>query len=102
MGQSVSLVFKVVPFQLDLEKVITRADTIGFRFSPVMSPLNLDKLQSWIDKGRIDPSKPITLKELVESRCLHGTPKHGVKILAKVGMANISGFLTQEHKSHFI
>ncbi|KAL0635013.1 YmL10 [Maublancomyces gigas] len=53
------------------------------QFSPVMSPLNLDKLQSWIDKGRIDPSKPITLKELVESRCLHGTPKNGVKILAK-------------------
>lgn len=49
-----------------------------------MSPLNLDKLQSWINQGRIDPSKPITLKELVESRCLHGTPKDGVKILAKV------------------
>lgn len=67
-----------------------------------MSPLNLDKLQSWIDKGRIDPLKPITLKELVESRCLHGTPKHGVKILAKVGVANISGALTQEHESHLL
>lgn len=57
-----------------------------------MSPLNLDKLQSWIDKGRINPSKPITLKELVESRCLHGTPKHGVKILAKVTIASLPRF----------
>lgn len=59
------------------------------RYSPVMSPLNLGTLQSWIDQGRIDPSKPITLKELVESRCLHGI-KDGVKILAKVNRTNCS------------
>lgn len=67
-----------------------------------MSPLNLDKLQSWIDKGRIDPSKPITLKELVESRCLHGTPKNGVKILAKVKIASLSCYPTQEQKSNLL
>jgi large subunit ribosomal protein L15 len=53
-----------------------------YRFSVEMSPINLDKIQSWIDQGRLDPSKPITLKELVESRCLHGI-KDGVKLLAR-------------------
>jgi large subunit ribosomal protein L15 len=47
-----------------------------------MSPINLDRIQSWIDQGRLDPTKPITLKELVESRCLHGI-KDGVKLLAR-------------------
>ncbi|KAI9770384.1 MAG: YmL10 [Geoglossum simile] len=51
-------------------------------FSVEMSVLNLDKLQSWIDQGRLDPSKPITLKELIESRCLHGI-KDGVKLLGR-------------------
>ncbi|KAI9837304.1 MAG: hypothetical protein M1819_000378 [Sarea resinae] len=51
-------------------------------FSVDMSPLNVDRLQSWIDQGRLDPSKPITLKELNDSRCLHGV-KDGVKLLAR-------------------
>jgi large subunit ribosomal protein L15 len=45
--------------------------------------LNLDRLQLWIDQGRIDPKKPITLRELNSSRCTHGL-KDGVKLLAKV------------------
>ncbi|CCU75176.1 50S ribosomal subunit protein L15 [Blumeria hordei DH14] len=51
-------------------------------FSPEMSRVNLDRIQSWIDQGRIDPSKLITLKELVQSRCIHGI-KDGVKLLAR-------------------
>lgn len=47
-----------------------------------MSRVNLDRIQHWIDQGRIDPSKQITPKELVESRCIHGI-KDGVKILAR-------------------
>jgi large subunit ribosomal protein L15 len=47
-----------------------------------MSPVNLDRIQSWIDQGRLDPSKPITMKELNDSRCLHGV-KDGVKLLAR-------------------
>ncbi|KAL8286449.1 hypothetical protein RQP46_004466 [Phenoliferia psychrophenolica] len=46
-----------------------------------MTPLNLDRLQHWIDRGLIDPTKPITMKELFETRCVHGI-KHGVKLLA--------------------
>lgn len=47
-----------------------------------MSPINLDRIQQWIDAGRLDPSKPITVKELAKSRCLHGV-KDGVKLLAR-------------------
>ena len=51
-------------------------------FSVEMSPINLNRIQQWIDQGRLDPTKPITLKELADSRCLHGV-KDGVKLLAK-------------------
>ncbi|KAL2429508.1 Large ribosomal subunit protein uL15m [Exophiala dermatitidis] len=45
-----------------------------------MSPINLGRIQSWIDQKRLDPSQPITLLELVRSRALHGI-KDGVKLL---------------------
>ncbi|KAF1983124.1 hypothetical protein K402DRAFT_396839 [Aulographum hederae CBS 113979] len=51
-------------------------------FAHDISTVNIDKLQQWIDQGRIDPSKPITVKELVKSRCIHGV-KDGVKLLAR-------------------
>ncbi|WFC99303.1 YmL10 [Malassezia yamatoensis] len=44
------------------------------------APVNLDRLQFWIDQGRIDPSQPITVKELYESRCIHQI-HDGVKLL---------------------
>lgn len=47
-----------------------------------MSPINLNRIQQWIDQGRLDPTKPITMKELADSRCLHGV-KDGVKLLAR-------------------
>lgn len=47
-----------------------------------MSTVNLNKIQEWINQGRLDPSQPITVKELAESRCLHGV-KDGVKLLAR-------------------
>ncbi|KAF1835585.1 ribosomal protein L15 [Decorospora gaudefroyi] len=52
-------------------------------FKVEMSPINLDRIQSWIDQKRLDPSKPITMKELAKSRCLHGVKRHGVKLLAR-------------------
>lgn len=48
-----------------------------------MSPVNLNKIQYWINAGRLDPSQPITLKELASSRCIHGVRKDGVKLLAR-------------------
>jgi large subunit ribosomal protein L15 len=42
--------------------------------------VNLARIQEWIDQGRIDPARPITIRELTHSRCIHQS-KDGVKIL---------------------
>ncbi len=47
-----------------------------------MSEVNLDQLQEWIDAGRIDATKQITPKELIESG-LVGSVKDGIKILGR-------------------
>lgn len=47
-----------------------------------MEPLNLDKLQAWIDAGRIDASKPITMRTLVDCGLMTSI-KHGVKLLGR-------------------
>lgn len=56
--------------------------TFAHSFAVDMIPLNLYKVQDWVDQGRLDPSKPITIKELCESRCVSNV-KDGVKLLAK-------------------
>ncbi|ERS97413.1 large subunit ribosomal protein L15 [Sporothrix schenckii 1099-18] len=48
----------------------------------VMSEVNLDRLQAFIDAGRIDATKPITPRELIESG-LVGKVRDGIKILAR-------------------
>lgn len=48
------------------------------------APLNVDRLQYWIDQGRLDPSRPITARELVESRCVHNV-RDGIKLLGDSG-----------------
>ncbi|KAJ9604213.1 YmL10 [Cladophialophora chaetospira] len=50
------------------------------QFANEMSPVNLDKIQSWIDQGRLDASQPITLKELSTAGVV-GRIKDGVKLL---------------------
>lgn len=45
--------------------------------------LNLDRLQHWIQTGRIDASQPITMKQLLDSRCIHKI-EDGVKLLSVV------------------
>lgn len=47
-----------------------------------MSPINLDKIQDWINQKRIDPHQPITVKELARTRAVHGV-KDGIKLLAR-------------------
>jgi len=47
-----------------------------------LQEVNLDKIQEWISQSRLDPSKPITLKELSKSRVI-GSIKDGVKLLAR-------------------
>jgi large subunit ribosomal protein L15 len=47
-----------------------------------MSEINLDKIQDWIDQGRLDATKPITLKELNKSGACTRV-KDGIKLLAR-------------------
>lgn len=47
-----------------------------------MSEVNLDRLQAFIDAGRIDATKPITPRELIESGLI-GKIRDGIKILAR-------------------
>lgn len=54
------------------------------RFKVEMSPINLDRIQEWINQGRLNPDEPITMKELKKTRCLHGVKRHGVKLLSRV------------------
>lgn len=49
-------------------------------FSIDLQPVNLSKLSSWIAQKRIDPTRPITTRELHQSRCI-ASPKDGVKLL---------------------
>ncbi|KAJ8507173.1 hypothetical protein ONZ45_g10425 [Pleurotus djamor] len=46
------------------------------------APVNLDRLQHWIDQGRItsSPEKPITARELLLSGCVHDV-HDGIKLL---------------------
>ncbi|KAI9711729.1 MAG: YmL10 [Bogoriella megaspora] len=57
----------------------------GFKnvFATELSPLNLDRVQTWIDEGRLNINRPITLKELAKSRCVHGVKADGIKLLAR-------------------
>ncbi|KAK9244550.1 ribosomal protein L18e/L15P [Lipomyces tetrasporus] len=66
--------------QTPLHKTLPK---IGFtnNFAQDLVKLNLGRLQEWIDKGRIDPSKPVTMKHLLDSRACRGI-KDGVKLLA--------------------
>ncbi|GAA5881931.1 hypothetical protein JCM1840_005418 [Sporobolomyces johnsonii] len=62
---------------------LTRAYPKRGRTNPMkqdLVPLNLDRLQNWIDRGLIDPSQPITMRELLASRCVSRV-KEGVKLL---------------------
>jgi len=59
-----------------------------------MTTLNLDRLQSWIDQGRINPSRPITLVLLYESGCVNSICD-GIKLLASVTRPSHSTHLTR-------
>ena len=48
-----------------------------------MTPVNLDRIQTAIDAGLIDPNLPITMKTLKEARVVNKI-EDGVKLLARV------------------
>jgi len=53
------------------------------RFARRWAIVNLDRLQLWIDTGRIDPTKKITMKELLDTGCAGKLRRkqQGVKLL---------------------
>lgn len=51
------------------------------KFRRIYHPLNLRKLKEWIEIGRIDPSKMITMKDLRDSGVVSRKIKDGVKLL---------------------
>ncbi|GAA95805.1 uncharacterized protein L969DRAFT_50016 [Mixia osmundae IAM 14324] len=55
-------------------------------FTPPTSEPNtvlpLNRLHQWILTGRIDPTRPITMRELLESGCVHKVEQGGVKLLS--------------------
>ncbi|EWG49475.1 50S ribosomal protein L15 [Fusarium verticillioides 7600] len=76
---------KVKPwFQGGQTPLIVKHGRKGFNNfrAPQMSEVNLDQIQVWIDQGRIDPTKQITPKELIECGIV-GTVKDGVKVLSR-------------------
>ena len=50
----------------------------------VFTPVNLGRLQDFIDAGRLDPSKTLTMKDFVDARLIDPRVKNGVKLLAKL------------------
>ncbi|KAK9327825.1 ribosomal protein L18e/L15P [Lipomyces starkeyi] len=66
--------------QTPLHKTLPK---IGFTntFAQDLVKLNLGRLQEWIDKGRLNPSQLITMRDLLDSRACRGI-KDGVKLLA--------------------
>lgn len=67
--------------------------------------VNLDRLQHWIDTGRIDSTKPITISVLVKSGCVRSLGD-GVALLAQVGtfsrhFPNPPNLLSLQGAQHF-
>jgi len=67
------------------------------RFARRWSVVNLERLQFWIDSGRIDPNKKITIKELLDTGCAGKLRKaqQGVKLLG-IGSEKFSAKISIE------
>lgn len=60
----------------------------------IYASVNLDRIQHWIDQGRLTSSatQPITAKELLQSGCVHNV-QDGIKLLGDVGIRFAGGCL---------
>lgn len=57
---------------------------VGFKSKiPQPCTINLGDIQRLIDQNRLDPSKPITMRELYKSKGIRSAVDNGVKILAR-------------------
>lgn len=62
-----------------------RLTSLLYRNEKTWASVNLDRIQHWIDQGRLksSPEKPITARELLLSGCIHNV-QDGIKILGDV------------------
>ncbi|KAL2021765.1 hypothetical protein VTK56DRAFT_6708 [Thermocarpiscus australiensis] len=77
---------KVKPwFQGGQTPLIVSHGRVGFinHRAEEMMELNLDRVQAWIDAGRLDPTKPITPREIIRSGIVGSNIKDGIKLLAR-------------------
>jgi len=63
-----------------------------YRYKKIYSPLNLNRLQFFVDSGRINPKEPITMFHLWRSGAIAGRIKDGVTLLG--GVSSSSFFIT--------
>lgn len=70
--------------QAPLWRVTPKRGRNARSFAKPLNVVNLDRLQMWIDKGRINPGEVITMRVLRDSGLL-GNAKvpHGIKLLAR-------------------
>lgn len=55
------------------------------RFGTDYAEVNLERIQYWIDSGRLDAAKPITMRSLMDSGLVkRNRMQHGVKLLSTV------------------
>ncbi|XP_078361766.1 large ribosomal subunit protein uL15m-like isoform X2 [Oculina patagonica] len=54
---------------------------LTFRYKKIYSPLNLNRLQFFVDSGRINPKEPITMYHLWRSGAIAGRIRDGVTLL---------------------
>ncbi|KAK9821444.1 hypothetical protein WJX81_008136 [Elliptochloris bilobata] len=47
------------------------------------TPVNLGRLQEWVDAGRLDTGRVLTMRDLRDNGLVHRKVPHGVKLLAK-------------------
>ncbi|PWN44480.1 ribosomal protein L15 [Ceraceosorus guamensis] len=66
--------------QMPLHRVLPKRGFVNTH-KQEFTTLNVDRLQSWIDQGRIDASQPITARELYASGCVTGRLRDGIKLL---------------------
>jgi len=83
-GQSARSGVALTGFEGGQMPIYRRLPKRGFKniFAKHYQEVNLDRLQTAIDKGKLDASKPIGVSELVVAGVVR-RPKDGVRLLAK-------------------
>jgi hypothetical protein len=77
---------------IGIEEIILMA-FVSSRTGKTWAPVNLERIQNWIDQGRLtsSPKQPITARELLLSGCIHDV-HDGVKVLGDVSGPCIFGY----------